>query len=84
MATRLNALLSTLLFTSRFGIIAGVLMIMGGMHLLLRPDSAAGWLESQGVPHTPERSVFLRQIKMMGVGFILGGGLSIYVGIINP
>jgi hypothetical protein len=62
-----------------FGTLAGGLAIAAGVYSFLRARSVAGWLQSQEVPHSLPTAVFLRQIKTLGVLFILAGGFFLFV-----
>jgi len=64
-----------------FGILAGVLTIMAGVYSLLRTNSVASWLASHGLQHSPATASFLRQVKTLGVLFILAGGFLVVVAI---
>jgi hypothetical protein len=55
-----------------FGILAGVLTITAGVYSLLRTSSVASWLASHGVQHPLAIAASLRQVKTLGVLFILG------------
>lgn len=70
-------------YSSWSGIVLGVLAIIAGTHSLLRTGSVAGWLESHGVRHAPSRTAFQRQIKTLGVSFILVGIFFVSVAIRN-
>jgi hypothetical protein len=64
---------------SWFSTLAGGLAIAAGVYSFLRAKSVAGWLEGHGVPHSMPTTVFLRQIKTLGVLFILAGGFFVFV-----
>lgn len=66
---------------SWFGILAGVLSIIAGVYSLLRTSSVAGWLASRGLQHSLPTATFLRQVKTLGVLFILAGGFFVVVAI---
>jgi hypothetical protein len=69
--------------SSWFGIVAGVLAIILGAYSLLRTSTVASWLESHGIHHAIAPAAFMRQIKTLGVLFILAGGFFVAVGIRN-
>ncbi len=58
-------------YSSWFGILAGVLAIILGVYSLLRTSTVASWLESHGIHHAIATAAFMRQIKTLGVLFIL-------------
>jgi len=65
------------------GILVGVFPIVYGLYSILRPSSIANWLKSQGLPHSSVETTFLRQIRTLGVLFILAGGFFVFVVIRN-
>jgi hypothetical protein len=64
-----------------YGILGGVLTIMAGVYSLLRTSSVASWLASHGLQHSLATAAFLRQVKTLGVFFILAGGFFVVVAI---
>jgi hypothetical protein len=69
--------------TNWFGMLAGLLAIVVGVWSLLRASSVASWLQSHGVQHSQPIPAFLRQVKTLGVLFILAGGFFVVVAIRN-
>jgi hypothetical protein len=65
------------------GIVGGGLGILIGLYSLWRSDSVAKWLISQGVPYTPDPTAQLRQIRFLGILFILAGGYCLFLTIRN-
>ena len=70
-------------YSSWFGILAGILAIIAGVYSLLQTSSVASWLENHGVHHAVATAGFLRQLKTLGVLFILAGGFFVAVAIRN-
>lgn len=70
---------------SWFGILAGILVIVLGVYSLLQPGRVASWLESHMRPYVVPTATLIRirQIKTLGVLFILAGGFFLAVGIRN-
>lgn len=58
---------------SWFNIVAGGFAMMTGVYTIFRTRSVAKWLDRQGVPHTAGMDEFHRQLKIIGVLFILIG-----------
>lgn len=63
---------------SWFGVVAGAVVVSAGAYAICRPASVGGWLERQGVPHAPPPA-FLRQIKCLGLLFMLAGAFFVAV-----
>jgi len=70
-------------YSSWFGILAGFFAILLGVYSLLRTSTVANWLEAHGIHRAIATAVFLRQIKTLGVLFILAGGFYVVMGIRN-
>lgn len=68
-------------YNDYFGIVAGVLATAAGVCAIVRPASVASWLQHRGVPHPTATDRFLRQIRTLGILFILAGGFFLVVAI---
>lgn len=60
------------------GVVGGLIAILIGLYSLFQTDSVVRWLNSQGVPHTPDRAAQLRQTKLVGIACILFGCYFMY------
>lgn len=65
--------------TNWLAIVSGVVTILIGLYSLFRPDSVATWFNSQGAPHPADPAAQLRQVRIVGVAFVLAGGYFIFV-----
>lgn len=67
--------------SSWFGIVAGVVAIITGVYALLQTSSIASWLENQEILRAVATAAFFRQIRTLGVLFILAGGFFLAVAV---
>jgi hypothetical protein len=70
-------------YNSWFGILAGIITIAGGVYMLLQTASVVSWFKSRGLQHSLAMVESRRQVKILGVLSILGGGYFLVVAIIN-